>query len=79
MILDGSLLTDMLPLMVERTGRCSVEQLEQVNSALMDYVWRTRGDWNRTKVAAAALKLFNETLAEVQREAALELVPVGGE
>ncbi len=79
LILDGSLLTDMLPLMVERTGRCSVEQLEQVNSALMDYVWRTRGDWNRTKVAAAALKLFNETLAEVQREAALELVPVGGE
>lgn len=75
LIMDDGFLTNMLPTMVERTAWCSVEQLEQINSTLMDYVWRTRADWNRTKVMSTALELFHETLAEIQ-QAARELVPM---
>ncbi len=35
---------------VEETAECSVEQLEQVYSALMREIWATRGEWNRTAV-----------------------------
>lgn len=79
LIIDGGFLTNMLPIMVEKTPRCSVEQLEQINSTLMDYVWRTRADWNRTKVMSRALEVFYETLAEVQQQTTQELVPVSSE
>lgn len=51
---------------VERTSSCSVEQLEQIYSALMDHIWKTRGDWNRLQVAARLLALFSEVLGDMQ-------------
>lgn len=75
LIADDSLLTSMLPTMVDLTKTCSVEQLEQLNSSLMDYTWRTRGDWNRTKVITTAIDVFRETLADML-QTAKELLPI---
>ncbi|KAL9112001.1 MAG: hypothetical protein Q9227_003621 [Pyrenula ochraceoflavens] len=50
----------------DQTSGCSVEQLEQVNSAMMDCVWKLRGRWNRTEVAAAVKQTFNEVMGDIQ-------------
>jgi SpoVK/Ycf46/Vps4 family AAA+-type ATPase len=52
--------------LTQRTSGCSVEQLEQINTSLMDYLWRTRGEWNRSKVAAGIRDSFNEILDDMQ-------------
>ncbi|KAF3398246.1 Tat-binding protein [Penicillium rolfsii] len=49
-----------------QTSGCSVEQLEQVNTCLMDFVWRKRGDWNRTAVAMGVTETFNSVLEDMQ-------------
>ncbi|KAJ5326070.1 ATPase AAA-type core [Penicillium brevicompactum] len=48
------------------TSGFSVEQLEQVNTNLMDYVWHMRGEWNRTLVADGLGKTYNEVLEDMQ-------------
>lgn len=52
--------------LTQRSSGCSVEQLEQINTSLMDCVWKMRGDWNRTKVAHAVARTFNEVLDDMQ-------------
>jgi ATPase family AAA domain-containing protein 2 len=49
-----------------RTTGCSVEQLEQVNSVLMDTVWRTRQEWNRSRVALWVGEAFNKVLEDME-------------
>lgn len=49
-----------------RSSGLSVEQLEQVMASLMDAVWRTRGEWNRSVVYKAAMKAFNATIADIE-------------
>lgn len=49
-----------------RTTGCSVEQLEQVNSVLMDTVWRTRQEWNRSRVALLVGEAFNKVLEDME-------------
>ena len=49
-----------------RTTGCSVEQLEQVNSVLMDTVWRTRQEWNRSLVAIRVGDTFNKVLEDME-------------
>ena len=44
----------------------SVEQLEQVNTSLMDCMWKMRGEWNRMKVAKAIIDTFNSVLEDMQ-------------
>lgn len=54
----------------ENTSGYSVEQLEQVNAAMMDAIWRARTLWNRDEVAAKALEAFeyvDENIRELQR------------
>ena len=50
---------------VHQTSGHSVEQLEQVYSALMSEIWRTRGDWDRTKVAASVAMVFEEVETDI--------------
>jgi ATPase family AAA domain-containing protein 2 len=52
--------------LVEHTSGCSVEQLEQINRDLMDEIWRSRGEWNRTKVVTALTGVFNETIKDIE-------------
>ncbi|KAJ5180420.1 AAA-domain-containing protein [Penicillium capsulatum] len=52
--------------LVQQTGGCSVEQLEQISTCLMDQVWRHRSEWNRTTVAKGIAERFNVTLRDMQ-------------
>jgi Zn-dependent oligopeptidase len=60
--------------MTQRTSGCSVEQLEQINTALMDFLWHTRSEWNRSKVAAGIQNTFNDVLEDMQ--AVQEIGPI---
>lgn len=50
----------------DQTSGCSVEQLEQVNSAMMDRVWHLRGEWNRTKVGVQVKEIFNAVMKDIE-------------
>lgn len=52
--------------LVSRTSGCSVEQLEQVNTNLMDCIWRTRGEWNRATVVNDLKDVFNEVMVDME-------------
>ena len=56
---------DLLALIVDETRGCSVEQLEQLNSLLMDVVWRNKGEWDRVKVAQIVEDEFRRELEEI--------------
>lgn len=64
--LDHGYLTQLHNELTQRTSGCSVEQLEQINTNLMDYVWRMRGEWNRTQVAVGIAQTFNAALEDMQ-------------
>jgi len=51
---------------VETTSGCNIEQLEQLNAALMAKVWETRGEWNRNQVAADVTLVFNDTIEDIE-------------
>ncbi len=53
-------------MMVSRTSGYSVEQLEQVYSALMSELWATRGEWDRGKVARGVWKAFDEIREDIE-------------
>ncbi|KAJ5313856.1 CAZyme family CE10 [Penicillium atrosanguineum] len=52
--------------LTQQTSGCSVEQLEQVATCLMDYIWRKRGEWDRTAVAKGLTDEFNAVLDDMQ-------------
>ncbi len=52
--------------LTDRTSGCSIEQLEQINRELMDEVWRTRGDFNRSRVLGVLHRAFNDTIADIE-------------
>ncbi|KIW56599.1 hypothetical protein, variant [Exophiala xenobiotica] len=60
----------------DKTSKLSVEQLEQVNSVLMDELWRTRGEWDRGKVLEDLTKAFNWVLDDMA-EAGQEMASSG--
>ena len=51
--------------LTDKTSGFSVEQLEQVNSACMDVVWKTRGEWNRSEVARQVIGVCDETIKDM--------------
>lgn len=51
---------------VIQSSVCSVEQLEQIYSALMDQIWKTRGDWNRIHVLRGLKGVFDDVLADIK-------------
>ncbi|KAI9798091.1 MAG: hypothetical protein M1833_004988 [Piccolia ochrophora] len=57
----------------ERSSGCAVEQLEQINTALMDCIWQHRGEHNRTFVGKQVMEIFNEVVSDV--EAMQEILP----
>ncbi len=64
--IDHDFVTHLLDDLSSRTTGCSVEQLEQVNSVLMDTVWRTRQEWNRSQVAVRVAETFNRVLEDME-------------
>lgn len=64
--IDAAYVEQLHASLVQQTGGCSVEQLEQISTCLMDQVWRTRSEWNRTTVAMGIAERFNLTLKDMQ-------------
>ena len=60
------LLDDFITLVVNQTSICTVEQLEQVYSGLMAEIWRTRANWNKTKVVESVKAVFIELIADIE-------------
>ncbi|KAF5234406.1 hypothetical protein FAUST_7646 [Fusarium austroamericanum] len=50
----------------EATSGCTIEQLEQINRELMDEIWRTRSEWNRSRVMDQVMAVFNRTMEEIE-------------
>jgi hypothetical protein len=51
--------------MRDKTGGCTIEQLEQINRELMDEIWRWRNEWNRRKVLINVTTVFNECIGDI--------------
>lgn len=64
--IDHDFVTRLHDNVASRTTGCSVEQLEQVNSVLMDTVWRMRQEWNRSVVALKVGEAFNKILEDME-------------
>jgi len=66
LILDNQHLQALHKELVERSSGCSVEQLEQVRSVLMDAIWQKRGQWNRNSLVKAVETAFNECIKDIE-------------
>ena len=65
LLIDQALSANLLHNVVAQTSGCSIEQLEQVYSALMNEIWRTRGEWDRGKVALQLNRVFADVMADI--------------
>jgi hypothetical protein len=71
-VVDEAGLSRFLDMIAEKTSGCTIEQLEQINRELMDEIWKTRHEWNRTKVLTGLRAVFNETIADIEALQGLE-------
>lgn len=65
-ILDARVLSDLHTELTKRSSGLSVEQLEQVNAALMQAVWELRAEWNRNKCCQGVMSAFNEVVGDIE-------------
>ena len=66
LMIDHTYIENLHEDITSRTSGLSVEQLEQINSALMDLVWKTKAEWNRTGVALQVGGEFNEVFTDMK-------------
>lgn len=65
-VIDEFFLRDLLKRLTEGSSGCSIEQLEQINRELMATLWEYRGEYNRNRVAAKLIEVFNETILDIE-------------
>jgi hypothetical protein len=65
-ITDEFFLQDLLKRLTEGSSGCSIEQLEQINRELMTTLWEQRGEYNRNRVAAKLVDVFNATITDIE-------------
>ncbi|KAF2030362.1 AAA-domain-containing protein [Setomelanomma holmii] len=66
LILDEDQLTALHQMLVTKSSGCSLEQLEQINAALMDAIWKHRSDYNRNVVLHKVQDAFNVIIEDIQ-------------
>ncbi|KAJ5246998.1 hypothetical protein N7468_001981 [Penicillium chermesinum] len=66
LVVDQPFIEQLHNALAQQTSGCSIEQLEQINSSLMDLVWQKRGEWDRTLVAKAISLSFDHVLKDIQ-------------
>lgn len=66
LVVDHAQTSNLLEGLVNETSGCSVEQLEQIYSALMSEIWRTRDDWDRGSVARKVGAIFLEVTEDIR-------------
>ncbi|KAF3004238.1 hypothetical protein E8E13_007437 [Curvularia kusanoi] len=65
-ILDEASLDQIHAKLVKSSSGCSLEQLEQINAALMDTIWQHRREYNRNKVITAVAGAFNVIIEDIE-------------
>ncbi|KAF1841747.1 ATPase family AAA domain-containing protein 2 [Cucurbitaria berberidis CBS 394.84] len=66
LILDDTILIELHRNLVSSTSGCTLEQLEQINAALMDAIWKHRADYNRNVVLQKVKEAFNVIIEDIQ-------------
>lgn len=66
LLIDEGQLESLHENLVKQTSGCSLEQLEQINAALMDAIWKNRADYNRNKVIHKVQDAFNNIIVDIQ-------------
>lgn len=66
LVTDRGLTDQFLEEIVFQSSGCSVEQLEQIYSALMDKIWQTRSNWNRVRVTRDLRGVFDDVLGDIR-------------
>ncbi|KAI9866410.1 MAG: hypothetical protein M1813_001532 [Trichoglossum hirsutum] len=66
LVLDTTYIDRLHEEFADRTSGCSVEQLEQINAALMDEIWKTKDEWDRNLVGERTQKIFNDVIDDVE-------------
>ncbi|KAI9740996.1 MAG: hypothetical protein M1834_002707 [Cirrosporium novae-zelandiae] len=69
---DPAFMQQVLETLAARSHGFSVEELEQINTTLMDCVWRGRGDWDRVRVAQQVMREFEEVVSDLRECQELE-------
>ena len=62
-----SSLDPVLDTILDRTSGCTVDQLEQISREIMDYIWTSRHERNRSRVINNLSKVFNSTMADMEK------------
>ncbi len=66
LIIDETMLSELHRNLVTSTSGCTLEQLEQINAALMDSIWKHRADYNRNVVLQHVKDAFNVIIQDIQ-------------
>ena len=66
LILDPHESTYLFQVLLGETSGCSVEQLEQIYSAMMSDIWRLRDNWDRGLVARSVSDVFRTVMDDVR-------------
>ena len=66
LIVDYAKINNLHEYITHQTSGCTVEQLEQVNTMLMDTVWKLRGEWDRSRVTEEMRAAFEDVLQDVK-------------
>ena len=66
LVVDHAMPENLLEILADQTSGFSVEQLEQVYSALMDHIWKSRGEWNRMKVGREVRAVFEDVAEDIK-------------
>ena len=56
----------LLERLASTTSGCTVEQLEQINTALIDTIWGLRGEWDRNLVIDEVGQMFDEIMDDIK-------------
>ena len=64
--IDNEFNTFLLSKIVQQTSGCSIEQLEQAYSAMMNEIWNTRGQWDRKLVATLVEHRFEDEMQDIR-------------
>lgn len=65
-IFNEFLANELLDKLTDGSSGCSIEQLEQIYRELMDYIWKMRGEWNRSTICVGLTRVFNDTILDIE-------------
>ena len=71
LLLDEDRLQALQDELVRGTNEYTIEQLEQVNAAIMDTVWRNRNSWDRNMIIDEAKEAMSEVFDDIKEFNAL--------